>query len=260
MTTNIYDIKNKIIAYDSRWSIDDEKSDYILYSDETNFKKLVSFGDSLMVFAGYLEPINNWLLWVVGGMKNADKPSTDGVSLVIISADGDIVDRVNLIPYRSLEDVNSKTDFSATFAGSGLDFALPKWDRIRRTRRASNITAAIKFAAEHDIYTGGELTTKNLLDVNHDDHCCTPCNYAEFNRVFLETGYIYMKDTGLTVKYKMADESVKLAVNAMSNGSLLMNVAAPFDGMDKKHTEEESNEITSRIRSYFLKKGVIKDV
>jgi hypothetical protein len=36
-------------------------------------------------------------------------------------------------------------------------------------------------------------------------------------------------------------------------------VACPFPGMDRELTDEESHELATRVRSYFLDKGLIDD-
>ncbi len=245
MTTNIFEVNSKTIACDSRWSVDNDESDFILYSDKTGFKKLISFNDNSIVFAGYLKSVNNWILWFLGGFKSTEIPSADGVSLSIINARGEIKYTTESVKILEIK------DFVAAFSGSGSDFAIPKWDRNIRTRRNSNVSELMDFAVLNDIYTGGELTIKKIEEVTQKDHSCTPCDFEEFNRVFLETGYVFMKNTGKIVRYNDAEASIKSSVEEM-RGRSMMNFAAPFYGMHKNHTKEESEKIALNVRSCLL--------
>jgi hypothetical protein len=62
MTTNAIDRSSKILASDSRWSVQ-LSVDEILYVDDTNFDKIMVRGRSGIICAGYLPFIDEWRQW-----------------------------------------------------------------------------------------------------------------------------------------------------------------------------------------------------
>lgn len=251
MTTNIYDCREKIIACDSRWSTDSEE--YIIYSDDTGYKKIICFNGVFIVFAGYKREIDKLIRWVTSGMETHNEPIiTSGLSYSLIY-DGKIYNYSNLVFY-----LDKEGQKIASFAGSGSKFAFPKWDTNFLIHLSCQclITSSLKFAADNDIYTGGELKTIKLNEVNHHDHRHINIPDEDFHRVFIETGYIYMKKYGTTVKYTEAKSDVRNDVERML-GARQADIAAPFPGMDKIYTREESKKITSDIKDFFVKNELI---
>jgi hypothetical protein len=59
----------------------------------------------------------------------------------------------------------------------------------------------------------------------------------------------------VAVKDLDADSQARIQQFVLDNQA---RICAPFDGMDKTYTPEESDKITSGIRGYFIERGVIQ--
>lgn len=167
MTTSIYDIYNKAVASDTRWSFEIELSDgnkYLVYSDDTGFEKITQKGGYAIIFAGYGPLIGDWKKWFDDGMDFQKAPPLsvqllDKQQMVFFI----IVDMYKNEPIYSVASQKKVLlDESETIRcytnphgrkivyvsiGSGSEFAATEWNRSRCHQNA------ITYASGQDYFT-----------------------------------------------------------------------------------------------------------
>lgn len=179
MTTSIYDIYNKAVASDTRWSIFplelSDGGEYILYSDDTGFEKIIQKNGYAIIFSGFGPLISEWKQWLNGGM---DFSNTPALSFKTLNKD-ELVHLIIIDMYENkpvfddgsrkiaLVDESAHNDrcytnqhgkkFVFTSIGSGSRYAADNWNLTRCHFQA------IGHASQNDIFTSEVCRTIDFV-------------------------------------------------------------------------------------------------
>lgn len=188
MTTTVYDRVNRLVASDSRWSVDLTPKGYdghVLYIDDTGFGKIADRNDFVMTLAGSGHLIELWKKWWAGDLSEQEPPvvlpTGQSVCLHIVkkSTNEVMFDKGNMLAVTCPDPY----DLQAVFSGSGCGVAAQNWMTCHCAR------AAIEEAKKNDPFTGGSVryvdftSSKSDLELNVD-------TIAEVNEALLMRGLI----------------------------------------------------------------------
>ena len=248
MTTTIYDIYNKRVASDTRWSASATLSDgkkYFFYTDTSSFEKIANLKNVVLILAGDGKLIADWKHWWFNSLDTNNLPNTknqsgkESVSLLVI-------DKIN---NKVLFDAGHKylcfckeTDaIISVFSGSGNLYAAKCWD----TNRCSE--QAIKTAAQLDLFTSDMV--KYVCFENGDNNIGEP-NYDYQNIVesMLTEGYVMeintktaANDAGIPMSKSKVHEEIS---QQLFNGDIVASAPAPglsnFKWDDENRSKFES--------------------
>ncbi|HEJ7134758.1 MULTISPECIES: hypothetical protein [Serratia] len=188
MTTTVYDRVNRLVASDSRWSVDLTPNGYdghVLYIDDTGFGKIADRNDFVMTLAGNGHLIELWKKWWSGNLSDQEPPvvlpTGQSVSLHIVkkSTNEVMFDKGNMLAATCTQ----TNTLQAVFSGSGGGVAAQTWMASHCAR------TAIEAAKGHDPFTGGSVRyidfTSSKSDLETNIH-----TIAEVNEALLMRGLI----------------------------------------------------------------------
>ncbi len=168
MTTTVYDVEQRVVSSDSRWSIDLTplgSPGCIAYVDDTGFDKVAERATHILSLAGSSELIGMWKQWWAGDVLTEPQPPVElpGDRKVVLSIINKSTSTVDFDCGPKLAQVCSDTaKMIAVFAGSGSQHAAASWGTSRCPREA------VSFAALNDPYTGGEYRFINFASYEHN--------------------------------------------------------------------------------------------
>jgi hypothetical protein len=166
MTTNAIDRKKRVIASDSRWSID--AGDLFFYVDDTGFDKISDRHFGTIICAGDAILIEEWRNWFLtprlntAALPRVERPTSSEPAKVLLT--------VLLRPDAQIlftKGWSVSVDDHAIFAGSGAEFARESYAKEGCSKQA------VAAAALKDPATGGEVkfveyeTNRNNLNTKH---------------------------------------------------------------------------------------------
>ena len=185
MTTTVYDRFNRLVASDSRWSVDLTQCGYdghVLYIDDTGFGKIADRNDFVMTLAGDGLLIEQWKTWWAGDLSDREPPvvlpTGQSVCLHIVkkSTNEVIFDKGDKLLVKC-QDTN---DLKAVFSGSGSGIAAQDWLQSYCAR------SAIDSAKNYDPFTGGTVRyidfISNKSDLENTVHAINDVNQALLQR------------------------------------------------------------------------------
>jgi hypothetical protein len=196
MTTTAYDVKNNLVACDTRWSADFSLIDgnYILLVDDTGFNKIAYRPGGAIFCAGdgkTIEKLKKW--WLAEPFDPEALPDLEHehekkfkVSVMVVSSEGEKL--FDAGPKQALVDPEKENFIHAVFSGSGGAFAGHTFMQCGCVK--TSVTAAETF----DPYSGGQVKFCNITsgDSNLDDETM---DYNSIMTAMDERG-ILMKYTG----------------------------------------------------------------
>jgi hypothetical protein len=236
MTTNAIDRSSKILASDSRWSVQ-LSVDEILYVDDTNFDKIMVRGRSGIICAGYLPFIDEWRQWFAHPAPLTQPlPQTSGKNP--LGGDADI--SICLLQGRSgtLKIFNGTySPFAdiALFTGTGSTFALRCFSDNRCAKRS------VSTAISNDYFSGGNVLHADLTNGKHN-LSKTPATMADMELAYVNKGIVMNTKTRNTVAYSewMNNPGQPAAVIAAHGASML---SAPTGQPPRQWTSTEREEL-----------------
>lgn len=238
MTTNVTDLKNAILASDSRWSIN-IPDQFIIYIDDTGFEKIHVINDLSFVFAGNSNTINEWKLWIDTNLTPNSQdidfdsiPAVDGIAISLVD-----MSSVSVLFHRGQDMVMP----DAMFAGTGAYHAVLCW--------AVNLDAlkAVNSAKIADRFTGG--TTKYVKFKCRTHNLSDASSCSEMHNKISNWGYVMYYGTQTVVPIAEAvanDPAVKDVVDGVKSGMIAAN--APCISMHKNWSEEEKERLKAALR------------
>lgn len=238
MTTNAIDRIKKIVATDSRWSI--EKGQYMLFVDDTGFDKLADRHTAAIVFAGDGQLIQLWKDWFSTPILNtAALPPVERA---------DHVGEIHSVTLFMLEKPTCRITLASgwmlahedegIFAGSGAEFA-----KICFAKNGCS-KFAVKTASENDPATGGE--TKFIeLDTNRHNLSKAECSLADAEKQLWERGYIMDMNTRETMALSEFKTNATGALQSMER----MTISAPTGLPTRRWSDAEKAELKSALEA-----------
>jgi hypothetical protein len=141
MTTNIFDGNAKVMASDSRWSI--EYGPWLFYLDDTGYEKILRHNGFSLMFAGNGRKIQEYKDWIRSNPPDdSSMPNEKGMSVCMIEdATGEVV-------FQRQQDINSE---NVLCAGSGARWAFGCWIQNKCSKQA------VKTAKSKDVCSGGDV-------------------------------------------------------------------------------------------------------
>jgi hypothetical protein len=234
LTTTVHDKNAQIIASDSRWSCHLSDSE-VLYTDSSEFEKMVEKKSIALVMAGDAILISQWKEWakdIKGNRPNVvriDQHGNDNpISICMIYK-----------PSTVLFDVDVATEVTphARFSGSGRHFARDCWE--------SNSCAlqAIRTAIYNDIYTGGEVKYVELSTTANNLSSDT-MTIDELHKLMEEEGYIMNTETNTVTKINK-NNNKKDIVKRIENGELV--ASAPTGSDESPWSSSQENALDEAV-------------
>ena len=244
MTTNVHHIARRLLAVDSRWSIDMRKHERpkIIFMDDVPYQKIVTTEKHIAMFAGYANVMQEWKLAICvasyTGMYSFRKLPTKGIALLLLDASsGDVLYKLQ----------HNAIEKEASFAGTGAKAAKDCWPQCR------DAIEVIEKEKKTDPCTGGTVryydyeTKTGTLGIDGP--------YNAYNQMFSTMGnVIYFDDQSKVVPIADAaasDNSIHKAINDIQAG--LISAAAPFEGMDQDISDEEKEHLFSSLEAIFAR-------
>jgi hypothetical protein len=139
MTTNIFDGNARVMATDSRWSI--EYGSWLLYLDDTGYEKIERCNGVALMFAGHGKKIQEYKDWI-RSMPDDDSnmPDVKGMSVCMVDEEAGTVD------FAKHQDIESG---NVLCAGTGARWAFSCWTDNKCSKRA------VETAKSKDYCSGG---------------------------------------------------------------------------------------------------------
>lgn len=231
MTTTIYDIYNKRVASDTRWSAKAKLSDgktYFFYTDVAKFEKIANLENAVLILAGDGHLIAKWKYWWFNSLDTNNLPDTkdssgkEAISLLIIDKENNKV--LFDAGHKFLCFCKETDEVISVFSGSGNLHAAQCWNINRCSDQA------IRTASQLDLHTSDivkyvcfENGDNNIDQPNYDyktivDSMLTEGNFMEYN---VETA---ANDIGAPLsKSKIHDEISQ----QLFNGDVVASAPAP---------------------------------
>ncbi|WP_138557919.1 hypothetical protein [Pseudoalteromonas sp. S4389] len=231
MTTTIYDIYNKRVASDTRWSAKARLSDgnvYFFYTDIAKFEKIANLENAVLILAGNGQLIAQWKDWWFNSLDTSKLPETkdssgkEAISLLIIDKKNNEV--LFDAGHKYLCFCKETDEVISVFSGSGNLYAAQCWNLNRCT------DLAIKTASTLDLHTSDIV--KYVCFESDDNNVSVPNN--DYNTIvdsMLTEGYFMelnietaANDIGEPLsKSKIHDEIAK----QLFNGDVVASAPAP---------------------------------
>jgi len=245
MTTNVRDSLSHVMAADSRWSVPLAPFglEKILYVDEADYQKIITFGNSVFMFAGLCSSIDAWKYAIA--LASYSAKSVDWATL---PRTGLCISVVEMQTGNVLFEINHPISYpQCSFAGSGADFAVGCWSINRDAIRAVNTAKA------SDIYSGGVVRYHRHL--TGENNFGFDKSLRELIAKFSERGYIVNTATHndpVPISEAIKQEPILRSVlQQMAQGNI--SPSAPFDGMEKPWSEDDSKKLVSTMERIFPK-------
>ncbi|MEI8602254.1 hypothetical protein P4S55_16110 [Shewanella sp. PP-Sp27a-2] len=190
MTTTVYDLINKTVASDTRWSAQLTLSDgnnYIVYVDDSDFEKIADRESAVLVLAGLGTLIAQWKEWWYNSLdENCCPPVEDAsgntaVSLMIIDkSSGQIIFDAG---QKKAMFCKFTSNMLSVFAGSGDIHAASCWHNNRCAK------TAITSASNLDFFTSPIVRFVDFASgqTNLTSMCY---NYKEIMDAMLRGGFV----------------------------------------------------------------------
>jgi len=157
MTTNIFDGHARVMATDSRWSI--EYGCWLIYLDDTGYEKIERRNGFALMFAGaggVIQAHKNWIRSAPSNFSNM--PGTKGMSVCMVEEkSGEVV-------FQKHQDIEADNVFCA---GTGARPAYNCWSTNKCSKKA------VESAKAKDNYSGG--------DVKYIDFAASKTNLVDYN-------------------------------------------------------------------------------
>lgn len=244
MTTNVHDIKKKVLAVDSRWSVEinDGGPQALLFVDDINYQKIICTDKYVAMFAGYASLINEWKVAIsiasYAGNYDFKSLGTKGIAILILDIHTGKTEIT--IKHKMLGD-------EASFAGTGSDEAMKSWPSCK------DAIKVVEMAKIKDYRTGGQVRTydygNNVSSLGPDGA------YSAYCQEFIRKGmvmYTGKPSEAIPVATASAsDRRIHDAANSVANGQL--QTSAPFDGMEEDLTQAEKDALFSSLDNLFRK-------
>jgi hypothetical protein len=239
MTTNVFDGNKAVMATDSRWSW--RWGNYLLYLDDTGSEKIVLVERAAVMFAGKGNLIQAWkdFLWSKPTSWNDAPKELKGLSVCVVSVDTKSV-------------LHAVGDYHAVgnsgFAGTGRNFARTCW--TQNGDACKSVRTAI--AADH--YSGGPV---NYFDIGNNKH-----NLVYQAKITIDMVNAALSTRGQVMsindsnfgpvpfaKAASADAGLKEFGDRVASGQV--SPEAPFDGMTREWTKEETDGFQAALTQVF---------
>ncbi len=237
MTTNVFDISTRLMATDSRWSIDSEN--LIIYIDDTGFDKICVARGYALMFAGDGCVIQLWKDWIAsvpeGSRGIPAKLHNAAISICVVNIDSAEIK----FEYGQ----NIKLDM-ARFAGSGSIPANNCWVKHGDAKKA------VDSANKIDWFSGGTITFMDF--VSGDNNLQNSATIHDVNERILTSGKVMFKTNAKIVPITEAavyDAEVRDIIGQVSDGKLTAN--APCDAMYNTWDEDSINKLTAVFDEIF---------
>lgn len=232
MTTTIYDIVNKQVASDTRWSAKvtlSDGNDYFVYVDDSGFDKIADRENTVLVLAGNGPLIAKWKEWWYTSLDTSNLPETD-------------IDGENVVNLMIVDKSNNKVLFDAgekkalfcelsslmlsVFAGSGDIHAASCWSLNRC------VNTAIESASVLDYFTSSVVRyvdfTNGNTNISKMDY-----NYSSIVNAIMDRGFIMNLSESTAandVGTPLNQHQIKEEINALfTTGNAV--ASAPVPGM-----------------------------
>lgn len=244
MTTNVYDREAKLLASDSRWSAESKCKQYLLFTDTARFDKIfVADGLGLaFAFTGDASIVEKFKICLSDDNNpEAEYPKCPTEAVFTYFAVDLVTGTIahQHFPERFQPKIitsGSKSDLAnieALFAGSGAQSAYFFW------MDEPDPVSAVRFAAEYDALTGGDVITTCL---NTGTHNATTGTTALLLDALMEGSVMQKVNTTYTNPTPLAESlhipEVAALVQGLQSGSV--TASAPFPGMGEAvYTEEQ---------------------
>lgn len=244
MTTTIYDIYNKRVTSDTRWSAKANLSDgkiYFFYTDVAKFEKIADLKNAVLILAGDGHLIAKWKYWWFNSLDTKNLPETkdqagrEAISLLIIDKKNNEV--LFDAGHKYLWFCKDTDQIISVFSGSGNLHAAKCWD----VNRCSD--QAIRTAAQLDLCTSDIV--KYVCFESGDNNIATP-NY-DYNTIvdsMLTEGYFmeYNADTaandvGLPLSTSAVHDEIS---KQLLQGKVVASAPAPGLSTFKWDAEQKS--------------------
>jgi hypothetical protein len=236
MTTNIFDGNARVMATDSRWSI--EYGSWLFYLDDTGYEKIERCNGFALMFAGRGERIQEFKDWIRSNpAPESEMPAVKGMSVCMVEeATGEVA-------FQKHQDIESG---NVLCAGSGARWAFDCWSKNRSSKQA------VESAKIKDYCSGGEV--KYIDFANNDTNLFS---YNAESQLTIQTISTNIFQRGIAMKIQATpvgtpnlpftkadataanDEQLARAeVGALvANGTL--SATAPCDGMHNEWSADD---------------------
>jgi hypothetical protein len=236
MTTNVFDMGQRRLASDSRWSV--VRNFAILYVDDTGFDKIEIAHGHAFIFAGNGRSIQRWKEWIrTAPIDESGEPAVDGMALCIVSlAAGSIL-------FEWGQDIRLD---DARFAGSGAFFAHGCWTVNGCARRA------VESAKVVDPLSGGEV---KFFELNSgENNLRNTASILDVEQAIVTRGYIMYTNSPAPKEIPVLeaaanDARVEELCKGIANGDI--HASAPCDSMYNDWTAEDKTRLRAALGQVF---------
>lgn len=235
MTTNAIDRRKKVVASDSRWSVE-HGEDHLVFVDDTGFDKIADRAFACIVCAGDGVLIEEWKAWfrrpsiAAHSLPRTERTDKNGQMVSIT---------ISLIEKPSCKVLFSSgwyLDFEdeAKFSGSGAVHARDCYFRNRCGK------TSIGSAAQKDHATGGETKFVETETFKHNLHSGN-VTLSEATHLLLTRGLVVNTKTGKVITLKEYQSGGGGVVDAIVAGEV--SLSAPTGQAHRQWSESEKDEL-----------------
>ena len=236
MTTNAIDLVQRVIASDSRWSV--QIGDQFLFVDDTGFDKIVNANAACAIFAGSMALIDLWRSWFKQPVLNLKaRPPTSvpehGLHIHICMLSKPECRLLYLTPgYFPFPAIGP---YEAFFTGTGAEYAVTCFSTNRCSKRS------VQSAASADIATGGET---KFLEVASNIGNLSPGDvmFAQALEAFKTRGMVMDMNSKKTVSVL---ECQNAAVKAVLSGGT--SLTAPTGRPPHVYSDDDEAELDAAL-------------
>lgn len=215
MTTNIFDGNARVMATDSRWSI--EYGSWLFYLDDTGYDKIERCNGMALMFAGDGKKIQQYKNWIRSNpTDDSMMPEEKGMSVCVVDETTGIVD------FKQHQDIDSN---NVLCAGSGARWAYGCWTANKCSKQA------VETAKGKDYCSGGEV------------------KYIDFNS--METNLIpYHAEAELTIETisrNIFQRGIPMKIETLPRGTPNLPFPKAADGGDAANDEAIAREEVGKL-------------
>lgn len=248
MTTNAIDLRSKVIACDTRWSI--EQDEWFVFVDDTGFDKMVCRPIASIVCAGDAILIEQWRNWFIEPVLDfANMPMTNrtghaGLYDITISV-------IRAYSGTVIYQAGQYLDFEqhAYFSGSGSPYALDCFSTNRCSRRC------VRSASELDHRTGGTI---QFVELSTNAHNLSDewVGLSEVKNQFLSRGKAMNTTTKKVIPISDFTGPAADQIKSRLRGELA--ISAPTGHPPKQWTDEEREKLRQVFKDLAEEEDVLR--
>lgn len=246
MTTNVRDSISHVLAADSRWSVTVslDETDTVLFVDDADYQKILSFRDGVFMFAGDSQKIDNWKFAMA--LANNYPAAVNWESL---PTTGLTISCVEKLSGNVRFEINHSISLDAcSFAGSGASHAANCW-AINR-----DAVTAVCTAISQDLYSGGEVRYYRLL--TDENNIGIDRSLSALGTALAERGSVMntaTRNQPIPIQEAVKnDHRLRAVVDDIAKGKI--TATAPHSNMNRIWSSDEKTRLVKAMEHFFPKK------